>query len=137
MIGHTAVAEIAAKLVAVMAENERVAALSPAVAPALQRESKWIAPNGSNAEEFAPKTPIPVRQTPLTIDQKHQYVLKGFRAAQDEAKVQIISAWAANQDFLQNHWDEQADACHAALEWISLASAPKKALVARASDIPF
>jgi len=136
-VESTAVAEIAAKLVAVMAENERVAALSPAVVPALQRESKLIAPNGSNAREFAPKTPIPVRQTPFTIDEKHQYALKSFLAAQNEAKVKIISKWAANQGFLQHHWEEQSEAHHAALERISLVSAPNNTLVAADAAIPF
>jgi hypothetical protein len=135
LIESPAVAKIAAELVAVMAENERVAAPPPTVAPARKRESKLIAPVGNAGA--APRTLIPVRQTPLIIQQRHQYVLKSFHEAQDEANVQIISAWAANQDFSQHHWDEQADACHAALERISMVSAPKNALVAADAAIPF
>jgi hypothetical protein len=93
--------------------NERVAALPQAVAPARKRESKPIAPNVRNAGAFAPKTPTPCGKP---SNRKHQYILKDFREAQDEAKVQIISAWAANQDFLQHQFDEQYEAYHVALE---------------------
>lgn len=55
---------------------------------------------------------------PMTVDQKHQAVVSGFKNARTEAKVKEFADWAADQDFSDTHLDEQSDAYHEALERI-------------------
>jgi len=64
------------------------------------------------------------RAKPMTLEEKHRYVLKALREAKDEAKLKLIADWTRTQDFLQHQWDEQSDEHHRALERIALANAP-------------
>ena len=57
---------------------------------------------------------------PLTIDQKHEIVLNGYREAKSEARLEEFAAWANNFDFSPHHHDEQSDAYQAALERLGL-----------------
>ena len=63
----------------------------------------------------APK-PAPEQRPPLTIAQKHQMVLDGYRAARDETKVREFLTYAGKFAFAPQQQKEQADEYAAALK---------------------
>lgn len=92
----------------------------------------------------APKTPTPhvqrpaARPHPLTIEQKHQIVLTGFKNARTEAKVNEFAAWANKQNFAPVQIEEQSDAQNTALERLGVGEGQgAKVGAGMSEEIPF
>jgi hypothetical protein len=91
----------------------------------------------ANHTTKGPTTPIPTRnitlpakEKTLTIDEKHQHAIRGFRAARSEADILTMTTWAGQHDFAAHHHDEQADEYNAALDRLGVTASVH-------GDIPF
>jgi hypothetical protein len=85
---------------------------------------------------FPPRTAAPKPAAPtarqFTIDDKHKFIVEGYKTAKTEQKVYELAEAAGRQDFAPHHTEEQSDAYHEALQRLGI-----EVNVPADNDIPF
>jgi hypothetical protein len=84
---------------------------APKPATSTNQPAKPTAAASSNG-----KLTAPAAKKPQTIDEKHQYVLDGYRDARTLQYVEDLEVWAGHQGFSQSQFDAQQVAYRAAKE---------------------